>query len=210
MVIKCIEEDVNKVALTVRPASYPTTCHYPFHALYSDGASVVCGGDGAQCVLVMSAYDACGQHVVNHRAAVRVASVRRVRGLRVSFGSLSHLLLPGPRKLGCFACSGSRSPRRAAGWQVAGLRPPAPSLPPNPTTHQSTRTHVLLVNTRLLACTHAHTNVCTCTRTFRFLPMYTCTHAQTRVPTPPRVQTGQSGLGGRGGRGQENATVGCI
>ena len=93
MVIKCIEEDVNKVVLTVRPASYPTTCHSPFHALYSDGASVVCGGDGAVCVLVMPAYDACGQHVVNHRAAVRVASVRRVRGLRVSFGSLSHLLL---------------------------------------------------------------------------------------------------------------------
>ena len=129
MVIKCIEEDANKVALTVRPASYLTTCHSPFHTLSMLCILTVhqwCVVAMVQCVLVMSAYDACGQHVVNHRAAVRVASVRRVRGLRVSFGSLSHLLLPGPRKLGCFACSGPRSPRRAAGWRVPGLRPPAP------------------------------------------------------------------------------------
>ena len=148
-------------------------------------------------VSVRCVWATCGEPQGSSPSSFGAEGTRIEGELRLAFSS------PAARAAQAWLLRVLRAQVSAARCWLAGswLATACPPSPPNPTTHQSTRTYVLLVNTRLLACTHAHTNACTCTRTFRFLPMYTCTHAQTRVPTPPRVQTGQSGLGGCGGEG---------
>ena len=158
MVIKCIEEDVNKVALTVRPASYLTTCHSPFHALYSDGASVVCGGDGAVCachVSVRCVWATCGEPQGSSPSSFGAEGTRIEGELRLAFSS------PAARAAQAWLLRVLRAQVSAARCWLAGswLATACPPLPPQPH-HTPKHAHICTTSEYTLACMHPCTHQC--------------------------------------------------